>query len=78
MEAWTKMLKPPTLSAVMKKQEKGLSAPQHFGSVLGTLSCGGHAASFPPSRLASLQAGYGRPSFHRRSISIHLTLQSTS
>lgn len=52
MEIWNKMLKPLTLSAVMEKQEKGLSAPQHFGSVLGMLSQGGRAPSFPPSRLA--------------------------
>jgi len=49
MEVWNKMLKPTTLSAVMEKQEKGVSAAQHFGSVLGTCSC---AASFPLSGLA--------------------------
>lgn len=52
MQIWNKMLKPLTLSAVMEKQEKGLSAPQHFRSVLGMLSQGGRATSFPPSRLA--------------------------
>lgn len=40
MQVWNKMLKP---AAVMKKQIKGVSAPQHFGSVLGTPSCGGFA-----------------------------------
>lgn len=52
MEIWNKMLKLPTLSAVMEKQEEGLSAPQHFGSVLGTPSHGGRTTSFPPPRLA--------------------------
>lgn len=40
MQIWDKMLKPPS---VMEKQKKGDSAPQHFGSVLRTLSHGGFA-----------------------------------
>lgn len=42
MEVWNKMLKSPTLSAIMKNQERELSAPQDFRSVLGTHTHGNH------------------------------------